>query len=46
MQQRWIEEADRLPHDATTEDWDNFTAQCTAEALDAAGSLLQGFDAH
>jgi secernin len=46
MQQRWIEEADRLPHDAATEDWDDFTAQCTAEALDAAGSLLDGFAAH
>ena len=46
LQQRWMDEVDQLGSDAGPDEWDALTAQCTAEALDAAGSLLDEFTAH
>ena len=46
MQQRWTEEVSRLPDGAGTEEWDNLTARCTAQALEAAESLLGEFTDH
>lgn len=46
LQQPWTAEVDRLAHGAATEEWDNLTAHCTVQALEAAESLLSGFADH